>query len=420
MSLRDTGADASRAAEPAQFITCPNCKHEIRLDEALREHLATDLIARKEAELRMQAERDASEKASSALAAQQARLSEQDKRLKELGARLEQHQEAERQLLLNKRELEDQKAAWGLERERMRNEIRTQEREQAHQNMQQIFDELTRRKDDDHKTEVRQLQQQIERMRAQAEETARRGATGSRQEEGVARQDVFAAALRDRFPDDDISVVKRGRSGPDVLQRVRIGARDFGVVAWECKRTASWNAEWPGKLARDLRIAGAAIGVIVSEALPSGVTGSGRVGDIWVCDFQSAVHLGTGLRWILIAAAQYEAANAARSDAAEKVYDYVATGGFAARCETIGRVVETMTGTLGKERRYYELRWKEWEKYIETIVTSLYGIAGDLVSLGAEVPPPLRAELPERSAPALPASPASKLRAPERARRTSA
>jgi hypothetical protein len=83
-------------------------------------------------------------------------------------------------------------------------------------------------------------------------------------------------------------------------------------------------------------------------------------------------------------------------------------------------VVETMTGTLGKERRYYELRWKEWEKHIETIVASLYGIAGDLVSLGAEVPHPLRAELPERSAPALPVSPASELPTPEPAWRTSA
>lgn len=58
--------------------------------------------------------------------------------------------------------------------------------------------------------------------------------------------------------------------------------------------------------------------------------------------------------------------------------------------------------TLGKEKRYYEQRWKDWERHIEAVAGSLYGIAGDLVRLGAELPPQLRAELPEPSRPALP------------------
>jgi hypothetical protein len=41
------------------------------------------------------------------------------------------------------------------------------------------------------------------------------------------------------------------------------------------------------------------------------------------------------------------------------------------------------------------------ERHIETVTGSLYGIAGDLVGPGAEIPPPLRAELPQASVPAL-------------------
>ena len=103
----------------------------------------------------------------------------------------------------------------------------------------------------------------------------------------------------------------------------------------------------------------------------------------------------------LIAASQYEAANAARDDTSGKVYDYIATGGFASRCDAISRVVDTMMATLSKEKRYYEQKWKERERHIETVTGSLYGIAGDLVGLGAEIPPPLRAELPQASVPAL-------------------
>ena len=62
-----------------------------------------------------------------------------------------------------------------------------------------------------------------------------------------------------------------------------------------------------------------------------------------------------------------------------------------------------MMTTLGKEKRYYEQKRKEWERHIETVTGSLFGIAADLVGLGAEIPPPLRAELPDIRRPALPA-----------------
>ncbi|HEY3733840.1 MAG TPA: DUF2130 domain-containing protein [Streptosporangiaceae bacterium] len=210
--------------------------------------------------------------------------------------------------------------------------------------------------------------------------------------------------LRERFPGDEITVTGRGQAGADVTHRVRHVGRDCGLILWECKRAANWSSTWIGKLASDSGKAGAAFGVIVSETLPHGTDGSGRVDDVWICDFRSAAHLATGLRWVLIAASQYETANAARTDTSGKVYDYIATGGFASRCEVINRAIDTMMTTLGKERRYYEQRWKEWERHIEAVAGSLYGIANDLVRLGAEVPSPLLAELPYTNPPALSAS----------------
>jgi hypothetical protein len=386
--------------EPAQFIICPHCGQRINFDDALRHDLAADVIARREAELRKKAEDEAAEKV-------RVTLDDQEKRLAELTGQLKQQRAAERQLRQQQRELEDQKEAWDLERERMRDDIRKEERERAASAQQERYEDLARRKEEDHKTEVRQLKDKLERMSAQLEEAARRGATRARQEEGIARQDVFAAELRGRFPDDEITVAARGQAGADITQRIRYGHRDCGTILWECKRAVNWSGAWVGKLADDARKAGAGFGVIVSETLPPGMEGSGRVDEIWICDFGSAVHLAAGLRWVLIAASQYEAANAARADISGKVYDYIATGGFASRCEAINRAIETMTSTLGKERRYYEQRWKEWERHIETVAGSLYGIAGDLVRLGAEVPPPLHAELPEATLSALPSVPAS-------------
>jgi hypothetical protein len=400
MSAPDRPLQNDAAAETAQSIVCPNCGQRIRLDEALRHQLAADLIARRETELRKQAQDEAAEKVRVA-------LEEQDERLNELTGKVKQHQAAEKQLRQKQRDLEDQREAWDLERERMRDAIRKEEREQASKIQQERYEELSRRKEDDHKTEVHQLKDKIERMNTQLEEAVRRGATGARQEEGFARQDVFADELRERFPSDEITVTARGQAGADVTHRVRHVGRDCGTILWECKRAANWSGTWISKLADDSRKAGAAFGVIVSETLPHGMDGSGRVDEVWICDFGSAVHLATGLRWVLIAASQYEAANAARADASGKVYDYIATGGFASRCEVVNRAIDMMTTTLGKEKRYYEQKWKEWERHIETVTGSIYGIVGDLIGLGAEVPPPLRAELPQADRPALPAGSAS-------------
>jgi hypothetical protein len=394
------------AVPAAPSIICPNCGQPIRLDEALRHQLAADLICRRESELRQQLEADAAEKVRAALDSQLAKLEEQDERLIELTAKVRQQQDAEKELRRKQRDLEDQKESWEVEQERMRDAIRAEERELAAKVQRERYEEQVRRKDEDHKTEVRQLQAKIERVNTQLEEALRRGATGARQEEGFARQDVFAAELGERFPDDGITVTARGQAGADVAQVVRRGQRDCGTILWECKRAANWSASWIRKLADDVRKAGAAFGVIVSETLPPGMEGSGRVDEVWVCDFATAVHLATGLRWVLIAASQYEAANAARADTSGKVYDYIATGGFASRCEAISHAIETMLSTLGKERRYYEQRWKDWERDIEIVAGSLYGIAGDLVRLGAEIPSPLRAELPGSDRPALPVGPA--------------
>lgn len=53
-----------------------------------------------------------------------------------------------------------------------------------------------------------------------------------------------------------------------------------------------------------------------------------------------------------------------------------------------------MLATLGKERRYYEQRWRDWERHIEAVAGGLYGIAGDLVRLDAEIPAPAARRTP--------------------------
>ena len=250
-------------------------------------------------------------------------------------------------------------------------------------------------------------------MNTQLDEARRKGATGSRQEEGFTQQDLFAEELRRRFPADEIAVTPRGMAGADVTQIVRVGGHDCGVILWECKRAANWSGNWIGKLADDVAKASANLGVIVSDELPADMDSSGLVDSIWVTDYRHAPTLAAGLREAITTAWRHKLANAGRDNAAAKVYDYIATGGFADRYTVAERALDAQLETLRKEKRYYAQSWAQREQQIEKTRANLTGMVADLVRVGAELPSTALAELPatdlavlpQPAVPALPGGP---------------
>lgn len=400
------------AEQDARMITCPSCGQRFPLDEALAEELAAPLLASKETELRHQISQEIRSAYISELENMRAQLSDKDETLREQEERVRKLLAEEAQLRRERRELEEQKEAIELERERMRDEIRKQEREEAEQRARQRLQEELRqreegyleqmhRKGEEYETKTRQLEDKLKRVNAQLEEAQRKSETGSRQQEGVARQDLFGEELQQRFPEDEVTITRRGQAGADVIHYVRTGGLDCGLIVWECKRTANWSAAWPGKLAGDVQKAQGDVGVLVSEKLPAKMEGSGLVDGVWVCDFDHAVHLAAGLRYALIRISRYEAANAARADTAGKVYDYIATGEFETRYKTSERALDSMRDTLGKEKRAFEQLWKQREREIETVEDGLHDIVLDLIGIGAEIPPATRTDLAEAITPAL-------------------
>lgn len=387
-------------------IRCPHCGQRILLDEAIAHQLAEPMRAGWEAELRQAIDSEVRSAYAHDLQEQREHTDELTSQLKERDQKIKELRDGEAQLLRDRRKLEDDKDDLEREKERMRDDIRKQEREAADKRAAERaaddlhrargeFQEKLAHQQDESETRARQLEEQLRRVNAQLEEVQRKSGIGSRQQEGVARQDVFAQELRERFPDDLISVTGVGKRGPDVTQVVRLGRLECGVILWECKRTAAWGPEWPRKLAGEVRGAGARFGVIVSDVLPSGTDGSGQVGDVWACDYAHAWHLAAGLRQAIIAVHRHETANAARTGIAEKVYDYIATGGFESRYKAMEQAIDRIAAELDTDQRASQQRWKRLEKLVtELRDQGLDGIVLDILGLGGEIPPAARAELP--------------------------
>ena len=387
-------------------ISCPHCGRQIDLEEALAHELAA-MRADWEAQIRQQVGNEIRAAYAGDLAAQRAERDELEGRLTEREAEIKGLRVQEAELLRDRRKLEDEKEDLKRTKERMRDEIRTQERADADQRAEETFKEQLRRKDEEHDIRTRQLEDQLNRVSRQLEEIQRKSGTGSRQQEGIARQDLFAEELQRRFPGDLITVTPRGKRGADVAQVVRVGRLDCGVIQWECKRAAAWSTGWPGKLADEARRSGASFSVIVSEVLPAAVDGSAQdAGDVWACDYDHAWDLAAGLRQAVIAVYRYRAANAARAGAEGQVYDYFATGGFEARYKATERAVAKLRQEIDQDQRVTQHRCKRMEQLTDVIwEEGLQGIVLDIISLGGEIPPAATAELPEGEPPEPPEPP---------------
>jgi hypothetical protein len=399
---------AKRDPGPA---ACPSCG--VPLAEAFIRQLAAPQVDQVTRELRAQLTGQAREEARAAfagdLAALQAKVRkhEEDQRAASEAAaelqaeiarkdqELKKTRAEEKKVREDRRRLQEEKDNWELEKARMHDqitsEVRAAEEGRASKQAQVLLERAAR----DHQAELREKDNHIEGLKKELEAAHRRASAGPRpQEKGLARQELFREELQARWPGDDVQMVGRGERGGDVVHVVRDGGRDCGIILWECKDQQRWRREWLAKLARDVERHKAAFGVIVTSVLPPEVSGSGRLGDVMVCDFGLALHLAEGFRQVLITSSQYESANLARQDAAGKVYDYITTGGFCPRLEKVVQYVREERQTLERERNYWQRRWAEREQALREMITGVFAMASELAAAGAELPPPLRAELP--------------------------
>ncbi|TKB90794.1 MAG: DUF2130 domain-containing protein, partial [Nitrospira sp.] len=285
-------------------ITCPNCKTEIKLTESLaapliestrrdfekRLALKDSDIAKKEEALREREEavskakqaiddqvaekllveraKIVSEESKKARLALQTDFDQKTRELAELqdvltqrNAKLAEAQQAQADLIRQKRELDDAKRELELTVEKRVQDGLLATREQAKKEAEEGL-----------KLKVMEKEQTIASMQTQIEELKRRAEQGSQQLQGEVQELELEALLRAKFPRDTIEPVPKGEFGGDALQRVMgpLG-QVCGTILWESKRTKNWSDGWLVKLRDDQRTAKADIAIIVSQTLPKDV-----------------------------------------------------------------------------------------------------------------------------------------------------
>ena len=377
-----------------------DAKLQLKDEELLRAQKKAAEATAKEAEL-LRRERELGEKASQQALELETRLAEERERIRlaarqeadarvdrELAERLrlkdEELQRAqekaaeatakEAQLLRRERELSEKSSTQALELEKKLTEEAARIRERVEKEAAQRIDlELQKQqmREQEREEKMRQLVKKLEEAQQRAQQ-------GSMQVQGEAQEVALANLLHDAFRDDEIADVPKGVSGADLVERVRdTHGRECGTIVWESKRTQSWSDAWLVKLRGDMREAGGSVAVLVTQALPKGVSGFGEADGIWICAWAYAVPVATVLRaWLAdVASARLASANA--EEKSSRLYEYFTGQEFRNRLEGIVQPYVELRQDLDQEKRSFFSIWKKREKMLDQALKNLTAVNGE-------------------------------------------
>ena len=394
-------------------ITCPRCRNEFEVTEVIRTQLSDQIREELEAEaaaghaaleaVRRQLEKEKVEietarkglddqvrgqvedarKELVTQARQQAKedlaieLKDRDQQMDELRQKLKTTQDAE--LSLRKRERELQTRTEGLQLDVAR---------QLDAEREKIRAEALKQSDQQHQFKEAEKERHIAELRRQIDDLKRKAEQGSQQLQGEVQELALEEMLRFTFPTDNVTPVPKGVCGGDSIQTVlEASGLSCGTILWESKRTRNWSHTWLAKLRDDQRAARATCAVIVSEALPDGVTAFALTDGVWVCSWSCVRALATALRVGLIEVAKSRLAVQSQHDKMELVYSYLSSREFHRRVSGVVEAFVSMQQDLESERRSMQRTWSKRDKQLQRALLNTAGLYGDLQGIiGASLP----------------------------------
>jgi hypothetical protein len=238
----------------------------------------------------------------------------------------------------------------------------------------------------------------LEDQKRLTEEMKRKQEQGSMQLQGEVMELAIEEWLASQFPLDTIEEIKKGARGGDCIQIINTRThQNCGSIYYESKRTKDFQLGWIEKFKADIRERGANIGVLVTDAMPSGMERMGLKDGIWICSLEEFKGLSAVLRESIIQISNAIASQENKGDKMHMLYDYLTGNTFKLQVEAIVEGFTQMKIDLDSEKRAMQRIWKQREKQIDKVTVntidmhaSIKGIAGNAIQAvkSLELPEP--------------------------------
>lgn len=236
---------------------------------------------------------------------------------------------------------------------------------------------------EEHRLKELEAARQLQAAREDADKLRLRLSQGPAHNQGATLEADLVDQLCREFPGDEISLVRAGQRGGDIVQVVRTAnAVACGSILWEAKNTRQWQNSWLSKLRTDMRAAAVDHAVLVSVNTSEQIGTMGHLeGTMWGARPVAVSALASILRrWILDAYATNELARD-NGERALALHRYFTGPDFRQRMERLQEFLAEQEAELTVERRWFTQRWARLELRIRAVVDNLAGFSGDLEGL---------------------------------------
>lgn len=393
-------------------ITCPNCKYEFPIENALSQKIEDDIKGRylkrynedklkfeaekaqlaKEAELiktqgenqeqiladklrlaKTQLEQEAIKKAASEMALQMEML---NKELTDKSQKLKESQVKELELMQKEKQINEREESLKLDLEK-----------QLVARQKEIEDRVKKMESERSDLKIKELEKKLTDQAELVETMRRKAEQGSMQLQGEVLELALEELLKATFPLDSIEEVAKGVKGADCVQHVKNNVGDMcGKIIYESKRTKAFTNEWIEKLKRDMRAQQADIAVIVTETLPKDMESFGFKDGVWICRFSDVKPLAFLLRDSLLKIHTAMVSQENKGDKMQMLYNYLTANEFRQNIEAVVEGFLALKDGITREKIQMEKIWKEREKQLDKVLLnttqfygSIKGIAGNAV-----------------------------------------
>lgn len=410
-------------ATVALLVKCPHCGNKFSPEEAIQHDLRAQLEKEFEEKLLENSksmEKRIRKQESEKLQAQLKRLEEDRKAKADMLKRLEDKavyvEEREQQIKDREERIDLEMKRKLIEREKVMKEqlqktatekalLMVQEKEMSLARDREALDVMLKKRvlEETEKARIEEqmknaeLQKKLDDQSKLINEMKRRTEQGSMQTQGEVQELAIEDYLETTFPRDIIEEISKGKRGGDCVHHVRDQyENECGRILYESKRTKHFSHDWIAKIKGDMRLKQADLGVIVTEALPDGMTRFGEVEGIWICTFIEFKALSLLFRHNLSRIGEVLAAQENKGDKMHLIYSYVTSIEFKQKLEAAFESYTDMQEDLSKEKALFTSQWAKREKRLLKAMENLVSLYGDVRGIaGGAVQEITALELPE-------------------------
>jgi hypothetical protein len=371
-------------------ITCPHCRQNIPLTEALTHQIDEKY------RIQLEQERKKSEEERQKLIEQAKKRIEEEKQKtakeieeqmrqkvkEELELKMKDTENAKEELQKEKRALQEQlleltKTIRQLQSDKEKAQIELEKKLIEEQN--RIREEEQKKLEEQYRLKAAEKDKQLQDALKMNDELKRKLEQGSQQTQGEVLEIELENRLKQEFPTDEIKPVPKGINGADIVQIVKTSrGQTCGTIIWETKRTKAWSNEWILKLKEDQRQMKAELAVIITQALPQAVKRFGHYDGIWVGEYDLALGLAYALRFQLLEVTSVKSAAVGKNEKMEILYTYLTGIEFKQRVEAILETFSSFQDDIEKEKRWFAQKWAKQEKNLRKVMDHTLGMHGDL------------------------------------------